>query len=77
MTAGGPKASGERTESAHRRYYRGAVRGFSLLFVAIGVAVLVRTLIRGADANSAGILLGVLFVAIGGLRLWTMRRVDG
>ena len=38
--------------------------------VAIGIAILVRTLSAGGGATSVGILLGVLFVLAGAGRLW-------
>jgi len=52
------------------RLYRGAVRGFSLVFIAIGLLVLVTTLANGGGPASLGFVLGIAFVAVGGLRLW-------
>jgi hypothetical protein len=46
----------------------------SLLLVAIGVAILVRTIVAGGGALAIGVLLGVLFVAAGAGRLWVGRR---
>jgi hypothetical protein len=56
--------------------YQGAVRGFSLIFVAIGLAVLVVTLVNGGGPASVGVLLGVVFVAVGLLRLWISSRTE-
>jgi hypothetical protein len=52
------------------RVYRGAVRAFSLAFLAIGLAVLVVTLVNGGGPASFGFLIGIAFVAVGGGRLW-------
>ena len=59
------------------RIYRGAVRGFSLAFVAIGLAVLVVTLVNGGGPASLGFLMGLAFLAIGAGRLWMAARMDG
>ncbi len=55
--------------------YRGAVTGFSLVFVAIGLAVLVVTLVNGGGPASMGVLLGVVFVIVGAGRLWVNSRM--
>jgi hypothetical protein len=55
--------------------YRGAVRAFSLAFVAIGMALLVTTLVNGGGPASVGFLMGIVFVAIGVLRLWSAGRL--
>lgn len=52
------------------RLYRGAVRGFSLAFIAIGLLVLVTTLANGGGPASLGFLLGLAFLAVGAARLW-------
>jgi hypothetical protein len=85
MTADGPKTSKGRTKSAHRRggagagagerLYRGAVRAFSLAFVAIGLAVLLVTLAAGGGPVSVGVLMGVAFIAVGAGRLWVGTRM--
>ena len=60
------------------RVYRGAVRAFSLVFVAIGLLVLVVTLANGGGPASLGFLLGLAFVGIGIGRLWMgMKMGDG
>jgi hypothetical protein len=54
------------------RWYRSAVVVFALLFVAIGVALLVRTAAAGGGA--VGFVLGALFIALGVGRLTLARR---
>jgi len=56
------------------RIYRGSVRALSFVFVGLGVAILALTLANGGGPLSMGVLLGVLFVAIGVARLWLGRR---
>ena len=46
----------------------------SSLMVLIGVAMIARTLSAGGGPLAVGILLGLLFVAAGGGRLWAERR---
>jgi hypothetical protein len=60
--------------SAPERIYHGSIRAFSIVFVALGLALLVTTLAAGGGPLSVGTLLGVLFVAIGGGRLWISTR---
>lgn len=52
------------------RIYRGSVRVLSFVFVGLGAAILALTLANGGGPLSMGVLLGVLFVAIGVARLW-------
>ena len=52
------------------RVYRGAVRAFSVGFLAIGIAVLVVTLVNGGGPASFGFLIGIAFVVVGAGRLW-------
>jgi hypothetical protein len=58
------------------RAYRGAIRTFSLAFVAIGLLVLVLTLANGGGPASLGFLLGIAFLAVGGGRLWLAARME-
>jgi len=58
------------------RVYRGAVRAFSLVFVAIGLAVLVVTLAGGGGTLSLGFLMGLAFVGVGAGRLWAGARMQ-
>lgn len=56
------------------RAYHGAVRGFSLVFVALGLLLLVVTLVNGGGPASTGFLLGILFVVVGAGRFWIAGR---
>jgi len=58
------------------RVYRGAVRVFSLAFVAIGLLVLGLTLANGGGPASLGFLLGIAFLAVGIGRLWLGSRME-
>jgi hypothetical protein len=57
------------------RLYRGAVRGFSLTFIALGLVVLVVTLANGGGPASIGFLMGLALLAIGIGRLWVGSRM--
>jgi hypothetical protein len=56
--------------------YRGAVRAFSLVFVAIGLLVLVVTLANGGGPASLGFLMGSAFLLVGVGRLWIGMRME-
>jgi hypothetical protein len=58
------------------RVYRGAVRAFSLAFLAIGLVVLVVNLANGGGPASVGFLLGIAFLAVGAGRLWLGSRME-
>ena len=58
------------------RVYRGAVRAFSLVFVAIGLLVLVVTLANGGGPASLGFLMGIAFLLVGVGRLWIGMRME-
>jgi hypothetical protein len=58
------------------RIYQGSVRAFSFVFIGIGLVILGRTLIAGGGPVSLGVILGVLFVAIGAGRLWIATRAS-
>jgi hypothetical protein len=58
------------------RVYRGAVRAFSLAFVAIGLVVLVTTLANGGGPASVGFLIGIAFLLVGAGRLWLGSRTE-
>jgi hypothetical protein len=55
------------------RFYQGSVRAFSLVFIALGVVILVATLVKGGGPLSTGVLLGILFIAVGVGRFWISR----
>jgi hypothetical protein len=57
------------------RVYRGAVRAFSLTFVAVGLVVLAVTLANGGGPASLGFLMGIAFLLVGAGRLWLGSRV--
>jgi hypothetical protein len=59
------------------RVYRGAVRAFSLTFVAIGLVVLVVTLANGGGPLSLGFLMGIAFLLVGVGRFWIGSKVGG
>jgi hypothetical protein len=46
----------------------------SVLMVVLGVAMIAVTLVRGGGPVAYGIVIGLLFVAAGGGRLWAQRR---
>jgi hypothetical protein len=56
------------------RVYRGAVRALSLTMAAIGLVVLVVTLVNGGGPASFGFLIGTAFLAVGAGRLWLASR---
>ncbi|HET7177512.1 MAG TPA: hypothetical protein VFI63_02380 [Solirubrobacterales bacterium] len=58
------------------RIYRASVRAFSLLFVALGLVILVATLAAGGGPLSLGVLMGIIFLAVGAGRLWAAARMS-
>ncbi len=58
------------------RIYHGSIRVFSFVFIAVGLVILGRTLIAGGGPASFGMIIGVLFVAIGAGRLWISTRTS-
>jgi len=59
------------------RLHRTSTRVLSLAMIAIGVALVVRTLAAGGGGLALGIVLGVLFAAAGGARLYLQGRQGG
>ena len=55
-------------------FYHSAIRGFSLVFVVVGVALLISTIADGGSPASIGFILGILFVAVGVGRYWIASR---
>ena len=53
---------------------RSYTRVMSILMIVIGIAILIRTIAAGGGAAATGVLLGVLFVAAGGGRLYLQYR---
>jgi hypothetical protein len=56
------------------RIYRGSVRAFSLVFVALGLLILISTLANGGGPLSVGTVLGFAFLLVGAGRLWIASR---
>jgi hypothetical protein len=57
-----------------RQLHRGGTIVLSLVMVVLGVALVVQAVSGHGGLISARLLLGVLFIAGGGLRLWVERR---
>ena len=60
-----------------RRAHRVATRVLSLAMVAIGLVLVAVTLSRGGGPLAVGIVVGILFVAAGGARLYLQARTPG
>ena len=56
------------------RIYRGSVRAFSLVFLALGLLILISTFANGGGPLSVGALLGLAFFVLGAVRLWMALR---
>jgi hypothetical protein len=52
-------------------WYRDLVATFGLVAIALGVALIVRTIVNG---GGVGIVIGLLFIALGVGRLYLLRR---
>jgi hypothetical protein len=57
-----------------RKLYSSSTRILSIAMIAIGIALVVRTLAAGGGAVATGLILGVLFVAAGAARLYLQFR---
>ena len=57
--------------------YRGVTRLFAIVIIGFGVAILVVTLANGGGITSFGLLIGVLFTALGLGRLYLTTRAAG
>ena len=57
--------------------YRGVTRVFSVVIVGFGIAIIVITLIEGGGPLSTGLLIGLLFTALGAGRLYLALRGRG
>ncbi len=58
------------------RLYQGSVRALSFAFLALGLAILASTLANGGGPLSVGVLMGVVFIAVGAARLWLSVRTS-
>jgi len=56
--------------------YQRTVMAFSLVLVAIGLAVLVATIAAGGGPASVGFLMGIAFLGVGIGRFWIARRME-
>lgn len=56
--------------------YRGSIRAFSIVFLALGVVILLATLAAGGGPVSVGVVIGVAFIAVGAGRLWAASRMQ-
>ena len=54
--------------------YRGVTRIFAVIIVGFGIAIVAVTLANGGNGGSAGIWLGLVFVALGAGRLYLSLR---
>ncbi len=54
--------------------YRAVTRIFSVIIIGFGLAILIITLARGATVASAGVWIGLLFLAVGIARLYIALR---
>ena len=52
-------------------WYRDLVGTFGLVAIGIGIALIVRTIVNG---GGVGIIIGLLFIALGAGRLYLLRR---
>jgi amino acid transporter len=60
--------------SDRERLYHTVTLLFSLVIVGFGVAAVAKTLASGGGPASVGVVLGVLFMALGGARLYVAAR---
>lgn len=60
-----------------RQLHRSSTRLLSFAMIAIGLALVVRTLAAGGGGLAVGLVLGVLFVVAGAARLYLQARQGG
>jgi amino acid transporter len=60
--------------SDRERLYHTVTLLFSLVIVGFGVAAVAKTLAAGGGPGSVGVLIGLLFMALGGARLYVAAR---
>jgi hypothetical protein len=65
------------TPPAPDEVYRGVTRLFAVVILGFGIAIIVITLINGGGPLSAGVLIGLLFSALGAGRLYLSTRGSG
>jgi len=59
-----------------RSAYHGSVRALSVVFLALGLAILATTLANGGGPLSVGVLIGIAFLGVGVGRLWLSSRMS-
>ena len=59
------------------RVYAGSVRILSVVMLGLGAAILIKTIASGGGPLSIGVLLGIVFMAVGVGRLWLASRMGG
>ena len=57
--------------------YRGVTRLFSVVILGFGIAIVTVTLVNGGGPTSFGLLIGLLFLALGAGRLYLSLRPRG
>jgi hypothetical protein len=57
-----------------RAAHRAATRALSICMVGIGVAMIATTIARGGGPLAVGVLLGLIFTAVGAGRLYLLSR---
>jgi hypothetical protein len=55
--------------------YQRSIQLLSFVFLALGVLLLVTTLVAGGGPASVGFLMGIAFLAVGAGRLWLSARM--
>jgi hypothetical protein len=60
-----------------RDVHRGATRVLSAVILVVGVALVISTLARGGGPLAIGVVMGVLFAAVGAGRLYLLTRGVG
>jgi hypothetical protein len=63
---------------ARDEVYRGVTRLFAVIIVGFGLTIIVVTLANGGGLTSFGLVIGIVFTALGAGRLYlAMRRAEG
>ena len=60
-----------------REVHRGATRVLSAVILVVGVALVISTVARGGGPLAIGVVMGVLFAAVGAGRLYLLTRGVG
>jgi len=57
--------------------YRGVTRVFAVVIIGFGIAIVAVTLANGGGVTSFGLLIGLVFTALGAARLYLSLRTKG